>query len=80
MDIATDTATDRAPRVEDHAGVAIGRVDDEGWVTDFGGVRFGRALGDGIVEDFAGVHLGAVVGSLPAARRPVNADVEAGRP
>jgi hypothetical protein len=70
MDIATDTATDRARRVEDHAGVAIGRVDDEGWVTDFGGVRCGRALGDGVVEDFAGVHLGAVVGSAPRHAAP----------
>ncbi|GLZ49638.1 hypothetical protein Acsp06_58230 [Actinomycetospora sp. NBRC 106375] len=57
-----DTTQDGARRVEDHAGVAIGRVDDQGCVTDFAGVRIGRVLPGGVVEDFAGIHLGVVAG------------------
>jgi hypothetical protein len=63
------TGADAAPRVEDHGGVAVGRVGAEGWVPDFAGVRIGRVLEDGVVEDFAGVDIGAVTGSRRATAR-----------
>lgn len=55
--------TDRTRLVEDHAGVRIGRVDDQGWISDFAGVRIGRLLDDGIAEDFSGVHIGNLAGA-----------------
>ena len=54
------TERERTRRVENHAGVAIGRVDDQDRVLDFAGVRIGRALDDGVVEDFSGVRVGTV--------------------
>ena len=57
----SETTASRARRVDDHAGVSIGRVDDEGFAIDFAGVRIGRVLDNGIVEDFAGVHIGNAV-------------------
>lgn len=56
-----DTSTDRARRVDDHAGVSIGRVDERGFAVDFAGVRIGRVLDDGVVEDFSHVHIGYAV-------------------
>ena len=35
---------ERIRRVDDHAHVGIGRVDDEGWVVDFAGVRIGAVV------------------------------------
>ena len=55
-----DSSTDHRVRVVDHAGVGLGRVEDDGGVTDFAGVRFGRVVDDGIVEDFSHVHVGTV--------------------
>jgi hypothetical protein len=55
--------TDQARQVEDHAGVHVGRVDDQGWVIDFAGVRIGRLLDDGTAEDFSGVHIGRAAGA-----------------
>jgi hypothetical protein len=60
-----DSTTDARRRVVDHAGVAIGRAGDDGWVTDFAGVRLGRVLDDGIVEDFAHVHVGMLDTGAP---------------
>lgn len=55
-----DSTTDHRPRVVDHAGVGIGRVEDDGSVTDFAGVRFGRVVDEAVVEDFSHVHVGTV--------------------
>jgi hypothetical protein len=60
-----DSTTDHRPRVVDHAGVGIGRVEDDGSVTDFAGVRFGRVVDEAVVEDFSHVHVGGVDAGAP---------------
>jgi hypothetical protein len=59
------TDRDETHRVDDLAGVGIGRVDHAGWVVDFAGVRVGRVTEGVAVEDFAGVHIGTVADRRP---------------